>query len=345
VMHGTFNRLRRDLQKGHRTFLGSYAATNPTEFFSVASEKFFCLPAQLRQCHPELFEVLAEYYRVDPLRWFEGKSGADVPPVIRSVGSPVNQAGQATAPGRGFESSFIDFTCPYCQNIVSFPKADSGTLKQCPNCLESMIVPDGTGCRSERIPFPIQTERLVVRRFQTLDAKDLADLMSSPATLRYLAWAPMTLEDAEEWIASQSTIRFPHSSKDCSFAIEGVHAARVIGFVTIWFLHDEFDLAQFGIIIHPAWQRQGYASEAVRGLPAYAFTGLHVRRVVAECDARNLPARRLLLKAGLRQESEAIQDRFLKGEWVNTVGFALLRQEYETQGGGNKATTQDLEKI
>ncbi len=60
VMHGTFQRLRRDLQKGHTTFLGSYAATNATEFFSVASEKFFSLPARLHQRHPELFEVLAE---------------------------------------------------------------------------------------------------------------------------------------------------------------------------------------------------------------------------------------------------------------------------------------------
>ena len=38
-----------------------------------------------------------------------------------------------------------------------------------------------------------------------------------------------------------------------------------------------------------------------------------------------------LLKAGLRQESECLQDRRLKGKWVNTVGFALLQEEYEAQ--------------
>ncbi len=333
VMHGTFQRLRRDLQMGRQTFLGSYAATNPTEFFSVASEKFFCLPGQLRQRHPELFDVLAEYYRVDPLRWFEATAGTNLAtaPAPRAEGREVEE-GQATATTHIVQSGFIDFECPYCQNPISFPKADAGTLKQCPNCLEAMIVPDDSGRKAKRLPFPIRTARLVLRRFQTMDARDLADLLGDPDTLRYLAWDAMTLEDAEEWIADQSSICFPQSSEYCYFAIEAIQAAKVIGLVTFWFLPDEFDLAQFEIIIHPNWQRKGYATEALRGLLAYAFKGLRARRVVAECDSRNLPARGLLMKSGLRRESECIQDRSTKGEWVNTVGFALLKQEYEGRG-------------
>ena len=78
------------------------------------------------------------------------------------------------APGPTAEPDFIDFDCPYCRNVVSFPKWDAGTLKQCPNCLDSMIVPECTRRQAERIPFPIRTKRLVLRRFQTLDAKFLA---------------------------------------------------------------------------------------------------------------------------------------------------------------------------
>ena len=51
-----------------------------------------------------------------------------------------------------------------------------------------------------------RTERLVLRRFQSLDAKDLADLTSNPDTLHYLYWSAMSLEEAEEWIAAQSGI-------------------------------------------------------------------------------------------------------------------------------------------
>ena len=329
VTQGTFQRLRRALQQGDRTFLGSYAATNPAEFFSVASEKFFSQPAQLRQHYPELFDVLAEYYRVEPLRWFDGKDSTELPPIITPAaegrgGTPAVDRPEVQ------ESDFIDFACPYCHNSMAFPKPDAGKLKECPNCLESMIVPNHSGLEAERIPFPIGTERLVLRRFQSLDAKDLSGLMSDSATLRYLAWKPMSLEDAEEWIAGQSRLRFPKPEGYCYFAIEATQAAKVIGLVTFWFVPQEFNLAQFEIIIHPDWQRKGYATEAVRGLLAYAFKGLRARRIIADCDARNVAARRLLLKVGLRQESECIQDRFAKGEWVNTVGFALLRKEYET---------------
>src|SRR5262249_2763409 len=161
--------------------------------------------------HLELFDVLAEYYRVDPLRWFEGKPGAALPPLPSGQEGTAGENLEATAPPELHESDFIDFTCPYCRNPISFPELEAGKLKQCPNCLESMIVPDRTGQPADRIPFPIRTERLVLRRFQTLDAKDLVDLMADSATLRYLVWNPMSLEDAEEWIAGQSRVSFPHS--------------------------------------------------------------------------------------------------------------------------------------
>jgi aminoglycoside 6'-N-acetyltransferase len=74
---------------------------------------------------------------------------------------------------------------------------------------------------------------------------------------------------------------------------------------------------------------------------AYAFKGLRARRAIANCDARNVPARRLLLKVGLRQESECINDRFLKREWVDTVGFALLKQEYEPQSGAERTLSME----
>jgi len=46
--------------------LRSYAATNPSEFFAVASEVFFTRPAALREEDPKLYDVLRRYFRQDP---------------------------------------------------------------------------------------------------------------------------------------------------------------------------------------------------------------------------------------------------------------------------------------
>lgn len=45
-----------------------YGATNPGEFFAVASEVFFDQPHELQTREPALYDVLARFYRQDPAR-------------------------------------------------------------------------------------------------------------------------------------------------------------------------------------------------------------------------------------------------------------------------------------
>lgn len=52
-------------------FLDPYGATDPCEFFAVATEAFFEDPLDLEYEHPELYEVLAKFYGLDPAGWLE----------------------------------------------------------------------------------------------------------------------------------------------------------------------------------------------------------------------------------------------------------------------------------
>jgi MtfA peptidase len=58
-----------DVQQGMKTVIDSYGATNPAEFFAVATETFFEKPHQLQQQHPPLYELLQRYYQVNPGQW------------------------------------------------------------------------------------------------------------------------------------------------------------------------------------------------------------------------------------------------------------------------------------
>ena len=46
--------------------LQPYGATNPAEFFAVATEAFFDVPTALAAHEPALYGVLHDYYRQDP---------------------------------------------------------------------------------------------------------------------------------------------------------------------------------------------------------------------------------------------------------------------------------------
>jgi len=70
VIAREYKNLLHDLRSGHRTILGEYAGTNKTEFFAVACERFFTIPEPMRASHPELYELLANFFRIDPTRWF-----------------------------------------------------------------------------------------------------------------------------------------------------------------------------------------------------------------------------------------------------------------------------------
>ena len=59
-------RLLHDVEKGKRTFLDEYGATDEAEFFAVATEQFFCQPVQIIKSAPELYRVLKDFYRQDP---------------------------------------------------------------------------------------------------------------------------------------------------------------------------------------------------------------------------------------------------------------------------------------
>jgi len=48
------------------SLLDDYGATDPGEFFAVATEVFFDRPVDLRETKPQLYEVLGGYYRQDP---------------------------------------------------------------------------------------------------------------------------------------------------------------------------------------------------------------------------------------------------------------------------------------
>src|SRR5690554_982850 len=49
--------------------LDLYGASNPAEFFAVATESFFEQSSALAQRHPHLYEQLQRYYEVDPRQW------------------------------------------------------------------------------------------------------------------------------------------------------------------------------------------------------------------------------------------------------------------------------------
>ena len=73
VFHANYADFLQRTEEGTETVLDAYGATNPAEFFAVATETFFEKPQQLYEERPEMYAELMRYYHLDPREWFEGR--------------------------------------------------------------------------------------------------------------------------------------------------------------------------------------------------------------------------------------------------------------------------------
>ena len=69
VLAPEYRRLRRRADRGRPTLLDSYGAESPEEFFAVAVEAFFTIPAPFRDELPDLYAGLTRYFHQDPASW------------------------------------------------------------------------------------------------------------------------------------------------------------------------------------------------------------------------------------------------------------------------------------
>jgi Mlc titration factor MtfA (ptsG expression regulator) len=64
-----FERFRRRTERRRDEVLDDYGATDPAEFFAVATECFFEKPKELQRDYPRLYEQLERFYQQDPASW------------------------------------------------------------------------------------------------------------------------------------------------------------------------------------------------------------------------------------------------------------------------------------
>jgi len=170
-----------------------------------------------------------------------------------------------------------------------------------------------------------RTERLTLRSFKPNDAEAFAAYRSDPDVARFQSWdAPVPLTEAQKKVEE-----FAHGDPEApgwfqyAVDLDGV----LIGDLGLN-LHGNLMQADLGFTLAPAYQGQGYATEAVRGLLNHLFVDRELHRVSAECDARNTASARLLERAGFTQEGLRLSNTWFKGEWTDDLLFGYLRSDY-----------------
>lgn len=69
IFQRRFEEMTARVARGREPLLDEYGATDPAEFFAVATEAFFETPRRLKREMRDLYEELRRFYAVDPAAW------------------------------------------------------------------------------------------------------------------------------------------------------------------------------------------------------------------------------------------------------------------------------------
>ena len=97
--------------------------------------------------------------------------------------------------------------------------------------------------------------------------------------------------------------------------------------------------AALGWVMSPDATGRGFATEAVRAAIDLCFGPLGLRRVHAGCFADNEPSWRLMERLGMRREEFSRATALhMSGEWLDTMVYAVLAEEWPTNREARRTT-------
>ncbi|RZO59089.1 MAG: hypothetical protein EVA73_01185, partial [Limisphaerales bacterium] len=76
VIDQEYPKIKAAYAEGRAHTIGDYSLTDNAEFFSCATESFFERSKELHQHNPEIYELLQDYYGLDPVQWKPVDEGA-----------------------------------------------------------------------------------------------------------------------------------------------------------------------------------------------------------------------------------------------------------------------------
>ena len=161
----------------------------------------------------------------------------------------------------------------------------------------------------------IETERLILRRFQEKDLDDLYEYLSDEEVVRFEPYRPMSLDEVREnlsWrIGAEEMI-----------AVEDKATGKLLG--NLYLAREKFETMELGYVFARAFWGKGYAKESCAALIDLCFQeGVH--RIIARCDPLNPASWHLLEALGFRREAHLRENVYF---WKDENGSPIWKDTY-----------------
>ena len=176
--------------------------------------------------------------------------------------------------------------------------------------------------------LPLVTPRLVLTDLTMDDLPSLRQVASDPDFRKYvLIWLD-TEEQIADFLRHAIDETGSKSRRDYILAARSQETGAFAGLTFLEIDHQCPGTAEVGIVLLPAFCRNGYGTEILDAYLRFGFEELGMHRVYGKCDALNLPSARLMERCGLAYEGTIREHVWLRDHWRSTKYFGMLACEY-----------------
>ena len=175
----------------------------------------------------------------------------------------------------------------------------------------------------------LTTERLLLRAFVESDWQAVHEYASDPEVVQYMPWGPNTEDETRRFIDQRLADQAVDHPGHVEYAVALRAEDRLIGGCGVH-ASDNPDNSEgwIGYCLNPRYWGRGYATEAARTVLGFGFREFGFHRIFATCDPRNAGSRRVLKKIGMRREGRLREHKWQKGEWRDSLLYAILEHEW-----------------
>lgn len=173
--------------------------------------------------------------------------------------------------------------------------------------------------------LPIQTARLVLRRFTPEDLESFQAYRSDPVLARYQGWEPMSYEQARSFLAGQARQALGAAGQWLQVAVTRRETGEIIGDLGLCVVDEREGVVEIGFTVAQSAQGRGYATEAVNAMIEALLGQASLRSVVAVTDVRNAASVALLRRVGFGHERTT--SAIFRGEPCQEQTFVLTKRQ------------------
>lgn len=149
---------------------------------------------------------------------------------------------------------------------------------------------------------PLYTDRLILRPFRAGDEDDIFAILLDKEGA-YLCDGEEPFQPEDRFTQQFAELMEAYAQQDNRLMLEMKEGGRVIGVLSFWEDDDrQVPVRTLVYQLHPDYQRQGYATEAVGELIRYLFEETDTQLITAQTKPQNAGSQALLRKLGFVHE-------------------------------------------